>query len=117
MKKIFLILLLALPLTSSADLVSATKTITTAGTQLPAKTTKTLVTSVVIQANPANTGFIYVGDLNVESSTGIRLSAGEKFGISIDARNQGGDLIDLNKLYLDTSVNGEGVRLFYLRAR
>ncbi len=111
------LLVCLLPLITHAEIVTGTKTITTAGTQLPIATSKTLVTSIVIQAHPANTGYIYVGDSTVDANTGIRLSAGDKFSISVDPRNQGASLIDLNKLYLDTSVNGEGARLLYLTTR
>lgn len=99
------------------SIVSATKTVTTAGTQVALVSAEKNVTSIVIQANPANTGYIYVGASDVDSSNGIRLSAAEKLAITCDDRNQGGDLLDLNKLYVDSNVNGEGVRFMYITPR
>lgn len=61
---------------------------------------------VHVVAKPANTGYVYLGDANVSSSLYMkRLSAGDELGMAID---------DLAKVYIDVSVNAEGVTFGYL---
>lgn len=104
--------LLLFSLQSFGQIISTTKTVTTAGTQLPITTTTVLATSLVVQANPANTGIIYVGDSGVDSSEGLSLAAGASAGFTMDAGSEG-KLLNLNNFYLDSSVNGEGARIIY----
>lgn len=93
---------------------SATKSVTTAGTQVALVSSSTKVGSIVIQANPANAGYIYVGDSTVADTNGIRLSAGEKITFAFDYVAYGVDTsIDISTIYIDSSVNGEGVRFMY----
>ena len=73
--------------------------VTTAGTAV-ALGSSTTIKSVVVKAKYANTGTIYIGDASVSSSNGIELQAGDAIGIDID---------DLSTVYIDASVNGEGV--------
>lgn len=75
------------------------KTITTAGTQL-ALAASTTVKSVSIKALSTNTGLAYIGNSTVSSTDGYELSAGE--AIDLDVNN-------LASVYVDVSVNGEGV--------
>lgn len=77
------------------------KTVTTAGTreQMPAQAIpKGYV--VLIKALDGNTGLIYIGDVTVDSSNGYELT---KNGIVTL------QLTDLDKLYIDSSIDGEGV--------
>jgi len=74
-------------------------TITTAGNKV-ILSESTPLKSVTIKALVTNTGIIYVGGVNVSSSNGFQLSAGETVNLDID---------DVNKIYLDSSVNSEGV--------
>lgn len=60
--------------------------------------------SVTIKALSANTGFIYVGGTNLTTSNGLELAAGESVSLSID---------HTEKLYIDASVNGDGVSYLY----
>jgi hypothetical protein len=78
--------------------VSGQETVASAGTaeQLPAQACK----SVSIKALAGNTGKIYVAGDYVDSSTGYELAAGESVDLCID---------NVNRLYIDASVNGEGV--------
>lgn len=80
------------------------KDVTTAGTQV-ALAASTAVKSVTVQAKAANTGSIYVGGSGVSSATGIALMAGDAITLEID---------DLAKVYVDSSVNGEGITFTYL---
>lgn len=78
------------------------KSVTTAGTrvQLDTHTCKTFI----VKAKATNTGLIYVGDVTVANSNGFILSAGDT--VSYDASNT-------NLVYIDSSVNGEGVSCSY----
>lgn len=65
----------------------------------------TATTTITVRALSTNTGLIYVGNSSVASANGFQLSADD--AISIDLNN-------LNKVYIDSSVNGEGVTYIYL---
>ena len=83
---------------------SGQKTVTTAGTRVQLATT-TAVASLTIKAKRTNTGSIYVGDSTVTSSTGFILAAGDSISL---------DISDLATIYLDSSVNAEGVSFLYV---
>lgn len=78
------------------------KTVTTAGTrvQLVASSTPLVAGVVEIKALWGNTGRIYVGDITAASTKGHWLATGESVVLYID---------DLNRIYLDAQVSGEGV--------
>ncbi len=88
---------------SSTSLGNGHKTVTTAGTQvqLSAQACK----AVSLKALAANTGFIYVGDSNVDSSTGYELDAGDVLDLAVD---------NLNRIWLDASVSGEGISFLWV---
>ena len=78
----------------------ASKAVTTAGTaeQIHADTA---CRSVYIRAKDANTGNVYVGTSNVDSTIKLRaLAAGEAWELSV---------YNVNQLYLDVDTNGEGI--------
>ncbi len=89
----------------AATIGCGTKAVTTAGTRetLVAATTPCL--AVTIQAKRANTGYVYVGGATVASTDGVDLAPGESMTLGVD---------DLVKIYLDVSVNGEGVKYTYV---
>ena len=62
------------------------------------------ITSVTIRALSTNTGLIYVGSYIVASTNGFQLSSQETVSIDID---------NINKVYIDSSVNLEGVTYIY----
>ncbi len=74
--------------------------VTTAGTEVTLGSSQALTQGAWIKALHANTGFIYVGLNGVTSSTGFVLDAGESIFVPIDNRTT---------IYIDSSVNGEGV--------
>lgn len=76
------------------------KTVTTAGTEVVLAASQALLSGVAIKALHGNTGMIYVGGNPVTSSTGFVLDAGESIFIEIN---------NLASVYIDSSVNGEGV--------
>jgi len=55
---------------------------------------------VSIAANPANTGNIFLGNVAVTAANGRILAPGDVIDMSID---------NLNRLYIDAAVNGEGI--------
>jgi hypothetical protein len=77
------------------------KTVSTSGTAEALGTTL-VIKSLYIRAKAANTGYVYVGDSNVDKTTSqqLVLSAGES--VSMDISNR-------STVYIDVSVNGEGV--------
>jgi hypothetical protein len=76
------------------------KTVASAGTAEVIVGSSTTVVGVVIQALESNTGLVYIGDSSVDSTNGMELQAGQATGLAID---------NLNKVYVDAAVNGEGV--------
>ena len=88
-------------------LADGVKVVATAGTD-EALASSTACKRVIIQAQTDNTGYIAVGnagvDATVATGTGVLLSAGEALDFEID---------DLADVYIDSTVNGEGVRFTY----
>lgn len=96
--------------TNQTTIGNGHKEVTTAGTAV-ALASSTSCKRVTIQAYRANTGVIIVGGTGVNGSssigtgTGASLAAGES--ISFDINN-------LATIFIDSTVNGEGVRYIYL---
>lgn len=57
--------------------------------------------TVLVKAEPTNSGKIYIGDTNVSSDKGYPLEPGESVSISVD---------NLNKIGLVSEVDGDAVR-------
>lgn len=117
MRKTILVLAAALLTASVAfgipDLTwgNGTKTVTTAGTAVRLVATSTVIKQATIQALSSNTGVVCIGSSTVlvASKNGICLSAGQAtplFYIS-------GFPHDLNQIWVDSAVNGEGVAFAY----
>ena len=86
-------------------LTRGTKTIATAGSEA-AIAASTPCRGVYIRALDANTGYVYWGDSAVSSTVYVeRLAAGEGTWIGVS---------NLALIYIDVSVNGEGVTFGYL---
>lgn len=85
------------------------KVVTTAGTAVALSATSIACKVAYIQAEADNTGVIVLGGSTVIASQatrrGIVLNAGDSIAIEID---------DLAKIYLDSTVNGDGVTFVYL---
>lgn len=83
------------------------KTVSTAGTD-EVLASDTPCKKLVIQAQINNTGYIAVGgsgvDATLDTGTGIVLTAGDVFILQID---------NLSDIYIDSTINGEGVRYTY----
>lgn len=86
-------------------------TVTTAGTAVQLSATDTPCRRVTVQAERDNTGFIAVG-----LSSSINATAGSERGGILAA----GDAIDvymsnLDKIYINSTVNGDGVSYIYYK--
>jgi len=84
------------------------KTVTTAGTAVVLATSRS-ARWVIIQAQTDNTGVVAVGDstvlATVATGTGVALAAGESLSLPCE---------DLGNIYIDATVNGDGVRYTYI---
>lgn len=94
---------------STTSLGHGHKEVTTAGTPV-ALAASTPAKWMTIQAYRSNTGYIAIGGSGVNASsttgtgTGMTLGAGEAVTLPI---------ANLSSIYLDATVNGEGVRFTY----
>lgn len=92
---------------SSTGIGHGVTTVTTAGTDV-ALASSTAAKWVTIQAQTDNTGWIAVGATGVDATeatgTGVLLDAGESITLPID---------NLADVFIDSTVNGEGVRYTY----
>lgn len=85
------------------------KVVTTAGTAVPLISTVASTNWVIVQAETDNTGKIAVGDSGVlaaltSQTRGVVLSAGESVTLPLS---------DLRQVYIDSTVNGDGVTYLY----
>lgn len=84
------------------------KVVTTAGTDV-VLAASTVAKVVIIMAETDNTGIIVVGgsgvDWTLATRTGITLSPGESVTLEVD---------NLNDVYIDAAVSGDGVTYTYL---
>ena len=90
------------------------KTVTTAGTRerLTQADIKTPV--VTIQADPANSNNIYIGDDQVASTNGLELDALDSITMSAHEMGFASAMISLKEIYIDSDTSTEGVSVLYL---
>lgn len=93
------------PVSVATGIGDGSKAVTTAGTRERLVAASTPCKRVDITAKNANTGAIFIGGATVSSTSGAYLYAGDNMRLDID---------DLYKIYIDSSVNGEGVQFTYL---
>lgn len=103
---IFAPLLLAQEITTT--LGTGRQTVTTAGTRVQLTTTSTRADWVIVTAETDNTGVITAGGSGVVGALatrqGVSLQAGDSVTVITD---------NLTDIYLDTTVNGDGVTYVY----
>lgn len=80
------------------------KDVTTAGTRVQLSASSVACKKVYIQAKVGNTGIIYVGGSTVASGRGIELYPTNTITLTVS---------NLNLVYIDSSVNAEGVTYTY----
>jgi hypothetical protein len=84
------------------------KTVTTAGTRVQLSSSSVSAKRVTISALSTNTGVVCVGGSTVVASAGTRTGVGLQAGDYYEL-----DITNLNLVYLDSTVNGEGVSFTY----
>lgn len=93
---------------ASTILGQGNRTVATAGTDVVLSTSSVPCKRVTIEAYRANTGTIAVGGTGVDAAasngTGMTLAAGEAVSMNVS---------NLNQVYIDATVSGEGVRYTY----
>lgn len=85
---------------------SGSQVVTTAGTRVKLSAASIPSKKLIIQSMFTNTGNTYVGDVTVSSTVGIILYPGASTSFILTPSN-------LNLLYIDSAVNGEGVQYYY----
>lgn len=93
------------------------KNVTTAGTRVQLQSTNQYVFDLIIQAKPANTGSIYVGDSTVTSTKCIELLPGQIYSMAGAVKPNSLEELNIADYWIDSSVNGEGVHLSYQQRR
>jgi hypothetical protein len=91
--------------------VSGEKTVAAAGTRERLVAASLKVKSVTIVARSTNTGQIYVGGVDVASTTNFGLDASESVTFTTPEKHY----IDLFEIYLDASVNGDDVDFYAVK--
>jgi hypothetical protein len=94
---------------SASTIGTGSKNVTTAGTQVQLTATATPCSWLTVTARPANTGYIAVGGSAVDCTAGSEqafaiLDAGQSVSVPVN---------DVSKVYIDSTVNGEGVAFGY----
>lgn len=91
---------------TSDTLQGGAKTVTTAGTRVQLSSTSVPCIDLIVQAKVGNTGRIYIAGSSVanDGSNGIYITAGLSLPLSV---------INLTQVYIDATVNGEGVSFTY----
>lgn len=91
-------------LTSPTFIGDDSQTVTTAGTRVQLSSSTLPIKYVIITAKEANTGTIWVGGTTVASGRGRPL---------VSLQSERFDIDFLTKIYIDSTVNGEGVTFTY----
>lgn len=95
--------------TSVTTLGHGSRTVATAGTDVQLSTTSVPCNWVTLEAYRSNTGYIAVGGSGVDAAaagSGITLAGTNADTVTIPVKN-------LNAVYIDATVSGEGVRYTY----
>lgn len=99
--------------------VMVEKTVATAGTRVQVSSTDLFVTAIYCETPRANTGYIYIGTSTVSSTVFFHEFAIGKDTWSMASPVAGmgrapSNCFNLADFYVDSSVNGEKVKITYL---
>lgn len=83
------------------------------GTPVPLSVTPIYVKSFIVQARPANTDFVYIGDASAQLQALEPRRSLKVWGDNLDNGTTG--KINLADVFIDGPVAGEGVTVTYLR--
>jgi hypothetical protein len=90
--------------------------VTTSGTEVQVSSTPLYASTVIFSCPAANTGAIYIGDVNVSTTRGIEVAKGVNLAITADMLGRpGGTEFDLSDLYVDAATNGDKVNISYVK--
>ncbi len=87
--------------------------VSSAGTAVQISATSLLVGAVMIQADPSNSGNIFVGDSSVASTNGIVVAPGSALPFDPQVLRANDEFFDLSQIYIDAATNGDFVRVIY----
>jgi len=88
-------------------IAEGTKTVSSAGTAERLSATDVYVFWLTIQADPSNTGNVYLGGDSVSSSSGIQLAPGDSHHFPPISRYY---VYNLKNIWVDVGEDGEGVK-------
>ena len=94
----------------SPTLLASEKTVSAAGTAEALASSSQRVKSLTLTAKTGNTGQVYVGGSDVAFTTNDGLAPGDT--LMVPAVNW----LDLNTVYIDVDISGEGVELYAVKA-
>jgi len=89
----------------------------TAATSVPASATKVHTSHLVIKADSANAGVVYVGGADVSAANGYPLAQGQELRIGDFVRKDQNESFNLQNVHFDASQNGQKVRILYVQNR
>lgn len=92
-------------------------TIATAGVAVQVAADTTIVKSIIFEADPSNSGLVYIGGSNVTSSNGNALNAEQTLEITPDDQRGNAQEFDLSGFWVDSATNGNVVRVSYTRKK
>jgi len=85
-----------------------TVTIAVSGTpQTISSTVEDRAASVLIQAHPSNSSFIWIGDSTIAVNKGISLQPGESVEIAGSERPSGTDEFYIDEIFVDATTGGD----------
>lgn len=97
----------------SVQFVTTTPLSLTAGTPVAIGSSSILCTTIVLQADSANSGNIYFGGSGVAASNGVAIATGVAIGITYDNAAGYNTLLNLGNIYLNSDATGNKVRVLY----
>lgn len=94
------------------------KTVATAGTAVQVSTADTAVYDILFQAPSGNTGAVYIGLSDVDSTTYIvTLAKGESWATSGSIGGPSAGQFILSDYWVDAATNGDKVNIAYIKNR
>ena len=90
-------------------------TVTTAGTPVQFSLPRIKAPSMIITADPANTGTVWIGDQSVKASTSLGLPLVADDSVTIDPSKYFGtnEQLDLSLFWVDSTVSGDKIIISY----
>lgn len=80
-----------------------------AGTKVQVSSNQNLnVRSLTLQADPDNSGVVFVGGVEVDDTHCIKLAAGQSITLEVE-----GDFMNVSSVYLDADTNSQKVNVLY----